>query len=156
MGTRRYILGKVLQALLTLAFVMVFNFFLFRVIPRDPVELYARSTTPFTPPNIEELTQDLGLDKPLPQQFLIYAQDTLTLNFGDSFSFQGQDVKQVIYDRIWPTLLLVATSTIASVAIGLLIGIYGGWRQGSSFDRGRRCSPCSSTRCRSSGSGSWC
>ena len=42
----------------------------------------------------------------------------------------------MIYDRIWPTLLLVATSTIASVAIGLLIGIYGGWRQGSSFDRG--------------------
>ncbi len=136
MGARSYVLGKVLQALLTLAFVMVFNFFLFRVIPPDPVELYSRSTTPFTPANIEELTQDLGLDKPLPQQFLIYAQDTLTLNFGNSFSFQGQDVKQVIYDRIWPTLLLVATSTIASIAIGLLIGIYGGWRQGSRFDVG--------------------
>ena len=94
MGTRRYIFGKVLQALLTLAFVLLFNFFLFRVIPADPLELYARSTTPFTPPNIEELTQDLGLDKPLPQQFLIYAQDTLTLNFGDSFSLQGQDVKR--------------------------------------------------------------
>ena len=39
MGTRRYILGKVLQALLTLAFVLLFNFFLFRVIPADPVEL---------------------------------------------------------------------------------------------------------------------
>jgi peptide/nickel transport system permease protein len=135
-GTRRFILGKVLQALLTLAFVMLFNFFLFRVIPPDPLELYARSTTPFTPANIEELTQDLGLDKPLPQQFLIYAQDTLTLDFGDSFSLQGQDVKQAIYQRIWPTLLLVATSTIASVAIGLLIGIYGGWRQGSRFDAG--------------------
>ena len=35
MGTRRYILGKVLQALLTLAFVMLFNFFLFRVIPEQ-------------------------------------------------------------------------------------------------------------------------
>jgi peptide/nickel transport system permease protein len=135
-GTRRYILGKVLQALLTVAFVVVFNFFLFRVIPSDPLEALLQGTTPFTPPNIEQLTQDLGLDKPLPQQFLIYAQDTLTLNFGDSFSLPGQDVKQVIYDRIWPTLLLVATSTIASVAIGLLIGIYAGWRQGSSFDVG--------------------
>jgi peptide/nickel transport system permease protein len=135
-GTRSYILGKVLQALLTLAFVIVFNFFLFRVIPPDPLELYARSTTPFTPPNIEEIAQDLGLDKPLPQQFLIYAQDTLTLNFEDSFSFLGQDVKQVIYDHIWPTLLLVATSTITSAGIGLLIGTYGGWRQGSRFDMG--------------------
>jgi peptide/nickel transport system permease protein len=135
-GTRRYIFGKVLQALLTLAFVLLFNFFLFRVIPPDPVELYARSTTPFTPTNIEELTRDLGLDEPLPQQFLIYAQDTLTLDFGDSFSLQGQDVKQAIYDRIGPTLLLVATSTIASVAIGLLIGISAGWRRGSKFDVG--------------------
>ncbi len=58
------------------------------------------------------------------------------LNFGDSFSFQGEDVKLVIYDRLWPTLLLVATSTIASAAIGLLIGIYGGWRRGSRFDVG--------------------
>jgi peptide/nickel transport system permease protein len=135
-GTRRYILGKVLQALLTLAFVMVFNFFLFRVMPGDPAELLLQNTPAFNPTNIEQLTRDLGLDKPLPQQFLIYVQDTLTLNFGDSFALQGQDVKLVIYQRIWPTLLLVATSTIASAAIGLLIGIYGGWRRGSRFDVG--------------------
>jgi peptide/nickel transport system permease protein len=125
-----------LQALLALAFVMVFNFFLFRVIPSDSLELLLPSTTAFNPPNIEQLTQDLGLDKPLPQQFLIYAKDTVTLNFGDSFSLQGQDVRLVISDRIWPTLLLVATSTIASAAIGLIIGIYAGWRRGSRFDMG--------------------
>ena len=136
MGTRRYILRKVLQALLTLAFVMVFNFFLFRVIPSDSLELLLPGTTAINPTNVEQLTQDLGLGKPLPQQFLIYAQDTLMLNFGDSFSLQGEDVKLVIYHRIWPTLLLVATSTIASAAIGLLIGIYGGWRRGSRFDVG--------------------
>jgi peptide/nickel transport system permease protein len=134
-GTRRYILGKVAQAVLTLAFVMVFNFFLFRVIPSDPLEQLLGPAA-FDPPNIEQLTQDLGLDEPLPQQFLIYARNTLALDFGDSFSFQGQDVKQVISERIWPTLLLVATSTIASAAIGLLIGIYAGWRHGSRFDKG--------------------
>jgi peptide/nickel transport system permease protein len=76
----------VLQALLTLAFVMAFNFFLFRMIRGDAEELLLQGTTEFDPPNIEQVTQDLGLDKPLPQQFLIYVQDTLTLNFGDSFS----------------------------------------------------------------------
>src|SRR6185436_6314924 len=134
-GTRRFILGKILQALLTLAFVLVFNFFLFRVIPSDPLEQLLGPDA-FEPPNIEQLTRDLGLDEPLPQQFLIYARNTLALEFGDSFSFQGQDVKQVISERIWPTLLLVATSTIASAAIGLLIGIHAGWRHGSRFDKG--------------------
>ena len=136
MGTRRYIASKVLQALLTLAFVMVFNFFLFRVIPGDPAALLLRGTAAFNPQNVAQVTQELGLDKPLPQQFLVYAQDTLTLNFGDSFFLKGQEVKSVIGDRIWPTMLLVATSTVASAALGLLIGIHAGWRRGSKFDVG--------------------
>lgn len=136
MGTRRYILGKIAQAFLTLAFVMVFNFFLFRVIPGDPAALLLRGTSAFNPENIEALTRDLGLDRPLPEQFLVYVEDTVTLNFGDSFFLRGQDVKAVIGDRIWPTMLLVATSTIASAVIGLIIGIYSGWKHGSRFDMG--------------------
>ena len=42
----------------------------------------------------------------------------------------------MIGERIWPTMLLVATSTIASAALGLIIGIYAGWRRGSRFDVG--------------------
>jgi peptide/nickel transport system permease protein len=135
-GTRRYIIGKALQALLTLAFVVAFNFFLFRMIPGDPSELLLQGTYEFSPENVQEVTHDLGLDEPLPQQFLIYAQDTLTLNFGYSYVFQGQDVKEVISSHIWPTLLLLVTSTIASATIGLLIGIYAGWRRGTTFDIG--------------------
>jgi peptide/nickel transport system permease protein len=135
-GTRRYILGKVLQAVLTLAFVMVFNFFLFRVVPGDPAALLLRGTTAFNPENVQQVTHELGLDKPLPQQFLVYLENTVTLNFGESYFLRGQDVKEVIASRIWPTMLLVATSTIASAAIGLIIGIYGGWRHGSKFDVG--------------------
>ena len=136
MGTRRYILGKVAQAFLTLAFVMVFNFFLFRVIPGNPADLLLRGTSAFNPENVAELKAELGLDKPLPQQFVTYLKTTLTLNFGQSFFLRGQDVKAVIAGRIWPTVLLVGTSTIASAAIGLIIGIYGGWRHGSRFDVG--------------------
>ncbi len=132
----RYLFGKLANALLTLAFVLVFDFFLFRVIPGDPADLLVRGTDVFTPPPLKLVTRELGLDKPLPQQFLIYAEDTLTLNFGKSFSFRGQDVKSVIAERIWPTLLLVGTATIASAAIGLVIGIYCGWRRGSRFDVG--------------------
>lgn len=135
MGARRYVVGKVLQALLTLAFVLVFNFFLFRVMPGDPVALLLRGTSAISTETVNALEKDLGLDQPLPQQFLTYVGDTLRGNFGISLA-SGRDVSAVVGERIWPTVLLVGSSTIASALIGLLIGIYGGWRRGSAFDLG--------------------
>ena len=133
---RRYLIGKVVQAFLTLVFVVVFNFFLFRVVPGDPAALLLRGTSAFNPDNVEQLQEDLGLNEPLPVQFLIYVKDTATLNFGESFFGRGAPVSEVIADNIWPTVLLVGTSTIASAGIGLIIGIYAGWRRGSRFDVG--------------------
>jgi len=133
---RRYLLGKIVQALLTLVFVIAFNFFLFRVVPGDPAALLLRGTAAFNPENVENLRADLGLDKSLPVQFLVYVKDTATLNFGDSFFGRGAPVTELIGDRIWKTVLLVGTSTLASAALGLIIGIYGGWRRGSPFDVG--------------------
>lgn len=133
---RRYLLGKILQAFLTLLFVIVFNFFLFRVLPGDPAALLLRGTAAFNQENLEQVRQDLGLDKPLPQQFATYMKDTVTLNFGDSFFLQGESVSKAISQRIWPTILLVGTSTIASIIFGLIIGIYAGWRRNTFFDYG--------------------
>lgn len=133
---RRYLLGKIAQAFLTLLFVLAFNFFLFRVMPGDPAALLLRGSAAFNPDNVEQVRADLGLDQPLPRQFVTYMGDTLTFNFGDSFVFGGAPVSEVIGDKIWPTVLLVGTSTIASILIGLLIGIWGGWRRGSAFDYG--------------------
>ena len=135
MGTRRYVAGKVLQALLTLGFVLVFNFFLFRVMPGDPAALLLRGTGALSRATIEQLNEDLGLAQPLPQQFVTYVGDTLRGNFGRSLA-SGDEVSDVVGERIWPTVLLVGTSTIASAVIGLLIGIYGGWRRGRAFDLG--------------------
>jgi peptide/nickel transport system permease protein len=134
-GTRRYVVGKVLQALLTLAFVLVFNFFLFRVMPGDPATLLLRGTGALSQEAIATLNRDLGLDQPLPQQFVTYVGDTLRGNFGASLA-SGDPVSDVIGSRMWPTILLVGTSTIASAVLGLLIGIYAGWRRGSGFDLG--------------------
>ena len=122
-------------AILTLAFVLVFNFFLFRVMPGDPTTLLLRGTSALREETIQELEQDLGLDQPLPRQFVTYMADTLTLNFGVSLA-SGLPVTESIGERIWPTVLLVGASTIASAVIGLIIGIYGGWRRGGAFDVG--------------------
>lgn len=134
MRTRGYVLGKIAQALLTLCFVLAFNFVLFRIMPGDPAALLLRGSAAFNPDNVEQVKHELGLDRPLPQQFVIYVKDTVTLNFGQSFFLRGAPVRRVVADRIWPTLLLVGTSTIASAGLGVIIGIYGGWKRGSAFD----------------------
>jgi peptide/nickel transport system permease protein len=135
-GTRGYLFGKIVQAFLTLVFVLCFNFLLFRVMPGDPAALLLRGTSAFNPDNVEQVREDLGLSDPLPQQFVTYVWDTARLNFGESFFLRGAPVNEVIADKIWPTVLLVGTSTIASIVIGLFIGIWGGWRHGTAFDYG--------------------
>jgi peptide/nickel transport system permease protein len=61
--------------------------------------------------------------------------NTVRGNLGVSLA-TGRPVTEMIADRIWPTVLLVGAATVASAAIGLIIGIYGGWRRGSAFDVG--------------------
>jgi ABC-type dipeptide/oligopeptide/nickel transport system permease component len=96
--------------------VLVFNFFLFRVLPGDSAALLLRGTSAFNPQNLEALRADLGLDEPLPEQFLIYVGDTARFNFGGSFYYRGAPVSEVIASRIWPTFLLLGTVMIASAA----------------------------------------
>ncbi|MFN2489912.1 MAG: ABC transporter permease [Actinomycetota bacterium] len=132
MGTRRYLANKVFQAFLTLIFVLVFNFFLFRVIPGNPAQILARNKL-LPSDAVRRLEKDFGLDRPLPTQFAFYIEDTLTGNLGISYTFR-RPVGEVINERIWPTVLLIGVSTMASTVLGLLIGIYGGWRRGSTFD----------------------
>ncbi len=133
MGSRRYLITKVLQALLTLVFVLAFNFFLFRGLG-DPTKLLAKQRGNMTASAIADLQAQLGLDLPLPQQFAHYVRETMTGNLG--YTFNNQPVSTTIAAAIWPTILLIGTSTIASIFFGVWIGIAQGWRWGTKFDQG--------------------
>lgn len=132
LGTR-YVTGKVAGALGSLAFMLVFNFFLFRVLPGDPVRTLARNRL-VSEKQMDELTKTLGLDQPLPQQFLTYLQNTFTGELGLSFKYRVP-VAELIADRFWPTLLLVGTGTLLATTIGLWMGIRSAWNRGSRFDK---------------------
>jgi peptide/nickel transport system permease protein len=136
-GGWRYVARKILQSFLTLLFVLCFNFFLFRVMPSDPVRLLTKlKGVKLSPEAQAALVHDLGLDKPLPAQFVQYLGDTLRGDLGMSFLYQGQTVTEVFLHFLWPTVLLVGTATILMTVIGIWMGIRGGWNRGSGFDLG--------------------
>jgi peptide/nickel transport system permease protein len=132
-GRTRYILGKVLGSLSSLVFVLVFNFFLFRILPGDPAKDLTRNR--YVPASqVAAITKRFGLDKPLPQQFVDYVKSTLHGDLGISYQFQ-QPVTHLIGQRIWATVLLVGISTLLSTVIGLWFGIRGAWDRGGLFDK---------------------
>jgi peptide/nickel transport system permease protein len=135
LGGWRYVGRKFLQAFFTLIFVLVFNFFLFRIMPGDPVRLLTRQRgIELSVEAQESLKRDLGLDKPVPAQFVDYVGDTLRGDLGLSFIYQGQTVREVFLRFLWPTVLLVGTATIIMLVVGIYLGIRGGWTRGSAMD----------------------
>jgi peptide/nickel transport system permease protein len=136
-GRRRsywsYVLGKVLGALGSLFFVLVVNFFLFRVIPGDPARTLGRGRFR-TEEQLNAFKETYGLDQPLWQQFLTFLQNTFTGELGISLRYRVP-VSDLILDRLWPTLLLVGTSTLLASLIGVYLGMVSAWRRGQTFDK---------------------
>ena len=129
----RWLAGKLGAALLTLVFVLIFNFFLFRGIG-DPTAELARLPQS-TPEEVEKLRASYGLDKPLLGQFADYAGDTLTFDLGIS-----QDTREPVWDEIkkaipW-TLLLVGTGTLLATVIGAWLGVVAATKRGKRTDEG--------------------
>jgi len=126
-----FVIRKLLGALSTLAFVVVFNFFLFRIVNPNPVDSMFRGRN-LTREQLDQITRKFNLDGSKWDQFVGYVQQLLRGDLG--LSFKGnRPVATVIGEALWPTVLLVGTSTLLSM-IGITIGYRAGWRRGSRFD----------------------
>jgi peptide/nickel transport system permease protein len=112
--------------------VLVLNFFLFRIMPGDPARILTRLSRA-SPTVIENLREELGLDRPMIVQFFDYIGDTLTGELGISTSL-SRPVTEIIGEGIWPTVLLLGVSTVAATLIGIALGIWGAWRRGTAAD----------------------
>ena len=136
MGGWRYLGRKSLQALFTLWFIITVNFFLFRIMPSDPVRLLTRQRGVQLSPEAQQAKiEELGLHLPLPTQYLRYLGDTVRLDFGDSFIYPGVSVTTVFLRDMWRTLVLVGTATVLMIVIGVYLGIRGGWKRDQPLDR---------------------
>jgi peptide/nickel transport system permease protein len=128
----RFVTGKLLASLATLAFVVVFNFFLFRVIEGDPVANLFRGRN-LTDVQRENLTRQFGLDKSLGGQFVAYVEQTAQLNLGRTYT-DNQPVLSEIAHKAGPTIALVGVSSVLSAVLGTLAGIAAAWRRRTATD----------------------
>jgi peptide/nickel transport system permease protein len=118
---------------LTLLFVVCFNFFLFRIVPSDPLAHMLRGR------NISREVQDnlraaFGLDQPITTQFVYYLRETFRGNLGISFHSR-QPVWDEIVERIPATVELLGVSWLFAAVIGTAGGVIAGWRRNTWKDR---------------------
>ncbi|MER7177568.1 ABC transporter permease [Streptomyces mesophilus] len=129
----RYAAGKIVGAAISLFAVLVTSFFLFRLIPSDPVK-HMTGGRPVSSEQLENLRREFGLDQPMWQQFLDYIGDALSGDFGMSYQFHAP-VMEKITAALPATLLLTGTAFILFTALGLWLGTRSAWRHGQKGDR---------------------
>lgn len=132
-GFARYLATKIGGALISLILVILSGFFLFRILPGDPVGELTHGVH-VTAAQKAAMRHHLGLDRPWYGQFWTYLTSVLQGHFGTSFKY-SRPVSHLIADRLWPTILLVGSATILSILIGLWLGTRAAWKQGSTFDK---------------------
>ncbi|MER8714293.1 ABC transporter permease [Mesorhizobium sp. M1295] len=127
-----YILRRMISTIAVMAMVGIFVFLLLRLAPGDPAAIMAGKMA--TPAMIAGIREQLGLNEPLPIQFIHWALGILSGDFGISI-FSERPVLELISQRLEPTISLSILTMIGSVTVGVSFGILAAWRSGGLVDR---------------------
>jgi peptide/nickel transport system permease protein len=127
-----YIARRLASTVLVMGIVGVFVFLLLHLSPGDPAAIIAGDNA--TPEQIAGIRQRLGLEDPLPVQFLRWAGAVVQGDLGISI-FSNEPVMKLIGQRIEPTLSLALTTLIVAVTLAVTFGVLAAWRVGSWIDR---------------------
>ncbi|MFW9785280.1 MAG: hypothetical protein ACFFFB_23575, partial [Candidatus Heimdallarchaeota archaeon] len=104
--------------------VLVLSFLISRFLPGDPVLAYL--PTPFTPAEYDQMYHQLGFDRPLYEQFIMYLFRMFTGNWGISLSIaHGADVSFMIKTNLPRTIDLLLLPLLVGTTLGLLFGNLG-------------------------------
>ncbi|MDP9383065.1 MAG: ABC transporter permease [Chloroflexota bacterium] len=135
-----YLVRRLLKALLTIFLVASFTFFLVRLIPGGPIEVYIQNlVTQYSIPYAEAQQQaaslfSINLDEPVYRQYLTYMGNLLQGDFGSSLITRGTPVSQIILKFLPWTLFSVGVGLILSFTLGILLGMLMAYRRNSLLD----------------------
>lgn len=130
MGRPAYAIRRLLQAVPVVLAIVVLNFLLLHLAPGDAAQVLAGEAGAATPEYMAQLRARFGLDRPLAVQLLLYVKQMLALDLGFSFR-HGMPVLDLILARLGPTLLLMLTTFVVSVGVGVALGLLAAARAGS-------------------------
>ncbi len=127
----KYVIKRLLSAIPVLLIVVSLVFFLMRIIPGDPAALMLGDD--YTMEEYEMIREQLGLNKPMIQQYVEYIFGILSGNWGNSL-FNSQPVLKNIQSKMEPTILVTVYSTIIAVVIAIPFGIISARRRNTPID----------------------
>ncbi|MEO3387912.1 ABC transporter permease [Mesorhizobium sp. CAU 1741] len=127
-----YIAKRLLAVIPVLLGLSVIVFLIMAMIPGDPATAILGNFA--TPENVARLNAQLGLDKPLPQQYVIWLGNLLQGDFGRSFAL-NRPVLDEVTERYSATLILAGAALVLCSVLGLLAGIVSAVRQFGWADR---------------------
>jgi peptide/nickel transport system permease protein len=112
----------------------VLIFVLLRLTPGDPIDAYIDPNVPMSPSDLAELRVTLGLDQPLPVQYLAWLQQAVMGNLGYSIQRPDRPVLGLVLSRVGPTVLLMGTAIVISIIAGIATGMISAVRRNSVAD----------------------
>ncbi len=130
---QRYIAGRLLLMIPTLLGVAILTFAIMRVVPGDVVVLRYSQSGAVPQEVIDAERKELGLDKPLPQQFAEWMADIVRLDFGRSL-WTDRPVIEEIKGRFGISLELALLATLLATALALPLGVIAAVKQDTWVD----------------------
>ncbi|MBU7018232.1 MAG: ABC transporter permease [Theionarchaea archaeon] len=131
MSMAKYVARRSVEILILMFIISTLTFLLFRLMPSDPVGI---QIDPYrTPEEVAKMRVLWGLDKSIPEQYIIFVRNLLHGEFGTSY-YWGKDVYDIIREKLPATVLLFTTMTALSFSIGMYMGRIIAWRRGGKLE----------------------
>ncbi len=127
-----YIVRRLFSTLIVMAIVGIFVFLLLHLSPGDPAAIIAGDNA--TQDQIDGIRNKLGLNDPLPVQFLRWAGRAVTGDLGVSI-FSNTPVLALVAQRLEPTISLALTTLFVAISIAITLGVLAAWKAGTWVDR---------------------
>jgi peptide/nickel transport system permease protein len=131
-----YISRRLATGLLMLVALSMLVFVLLRLAPGDPISAYINPNVAMSQAEMDALRARLGLDQPLPIQYLAWLRAAASGDLGFSIQRNGVKVLPLVLERIGPTVLLMAAGLAIAIVVGITAGILTAVRRNSPTDIG--------------------